>query len=188
LDWGGKIMSFNGQQVLPAVKKLKDFEKVLSTNYDYIVLLDIHIGQLHSLMQYAKMKNKKILLHADLIQGLKNDEYAAEFLCQAFKPAGLISTRGSILRIAKKKGILAIQRLFLLDTIALETSYKLAEKVKPDFIEVLPGVIPHLIKEVNEATGIPIIAGGLLRTEEEVEQVLQAGAIAVTTSRKNLWS
>jgi glycerol uptake operon antiterminator len=168
-------MSFNGQQVLPAVKKMKDFEKVLATNYDYIVLLDIHIGQLHSLMQYAKTSNKKILLHADLIQGLKNDEYAAEFLCQTFKPAGLISTRGSILRI-------------LLDTIALETSYKLVEKVKPDFIEVLPGVVPHLINEVNEATGIPIIAGGLLRTREEVDQVLTAGAIAVTTSRKNLWT
>ncbi|RBW69540.1 glycerol-3-phosphate responsive antiterminator [Bacillus taeanensis] len=180
-------MNFNGQKVLPAVKKMKDFEKILAADYQYIVLLDIHIGQLHSLMQHAKIHNKKIFLHADLIQGLKNDEYAAEFLCQTFKPFGLISTRGSVLRIAKKKGIVAIQRLFLLDTIALETSYKLVEKVRPDFIEVLPGVVPHLIKEVNEATDIPIIAGGLIRTKEEVEQVLQAGAVAVTTSRNNLW-
>lgn len=91
--------------------------------------------------------------------GFKNDEYAAEYLCQHIRPAGLISTRASVIQKAKQKGITAIQRIFLLDTHALEKSYLLLAKTQPDYIEVLPGVIPHIIAEVSVRTGIPIIAG-----------------------------
>ena len=182
-------MDFNGQKVIPAIKKMKDFDKVLKSDFEYLVMLEVHVAQLESITKYARSHCKKILLHADLIQGLKSDEYSAEFLCQRIKPEGLISTRGGVLKTAKKNGVLAIQRTFLLDTIALETSYKLAEKIRPDFIEVLPGIVlPHLIAKVNRDTGIPVIAGGLIHEKEEVEHVLAAGAKAVTTSREELWN
>ena len=180
-------MDFNGQTILPAVRNLKDIEEMVESEYTYIVLLNSHIGQLKSLVQLAKSKGKKILLHADLIQGLRNDEYAAQFLCQDIKPAGLISTRKNVVLTAKKHKLISMQRLFLLDSIALESSYKLLETTKPDFIEVLPGVMPHIIKEVYEKTGLPIVAGGLIREKREVEEALQAGATAVTTSRVELW-
>ncbi len=185
---GGVILDFNGQKVLPAIKQMKDFETVLNSEYEYMVMLDLHISQLAGIMKYARSKGKKLLLHADLIQGLKNDKYSAEFLCQCLKPAGLISTRGEVLQTAKKNNILAIQRLFLLDTIALETSYKLAKKIQPDFIEILPGVLPTFIKKVNEDTKIDIIAGGLIYEEQEITSAIDAGAKAVTTSRKELWN
>lgn len=44
-----------------------------------------------------------------------------------------------------------------------------------------------MIKEVSERTGIPILAGGLIRTPEDVEAALAAGATAVTTSNKQLF-
>lgn len=179
-------MDFNGQHILPAARDMKDLEELLESNYTYIVLLNSHVGQLKSIVKLAKSKRKKLLLHADLIQGLRNDEYAAQFLCQDVKPAGLISTRKSVVLTAKKHRLIAVQRLFLLDSIALESSYKLLEITKPDFIEVLPGVMPHIIKEVHEKTKISIIAGGLIREKQEVEDALSAGAIAVTTSRIEL--
>lgn len=179
---------FGKQKVLPAIKVMKDFEKVLlSDHIEFIVMLEVHVAQLENVMSLAKRHGKKILLHADLIQGLKNDEYSTEFLCQKIKPDGIISTRGIVLKTAKQKGILSIQRLFLLDTIAIDTSYKLADKVKPDFIEVLPGCVPHLIQKVSHETRIPIIAGGLITSDDEINNVLKAGAKAITTSRKELW-
>ncbi|MFB5266872.1 glycerol-3-phosphate responsive antiterminator [Paenibacillus enshidis] len=180
-------MAFYGQQILPAAKNMKQFESILESSYKYGVFLDTHVAQLRTLYQMARSKEKNMLLHADLVQGLKNDEYAAQYLCQEIKPFGIISTRASVITTAKKKGILAIQRLFMLDTIALEKSYTLVEKTQPDFIEVLPGVMPHMIVEVNERTGIPILAGGLIRSVEEVEMALAAGATAVTTSNKGLF-
>jgi glycerol uptake operon antiterminator len=180
-------MTFQHQPILPAVRKIKDLEKLLSSSYEYLVLLDSHIGQLKNIVDLASRHGKKLLLHIDLVVGLKNDEYAAEFVCQNIKPAGLISTRASVITKTKQNGLLAIQRLFLLDSSALEKSYTLLERTRPDYIEVMPGVMPHIIQEVHEATGIPIFAGGLIRSVDEVERALKAGATAVTTSRAELW-
>ncbi|HJV44345.1 MAG TPA: glycerol-3-phosphate responsive antiterminator [Bacillota bacterium] len=180
-------MSFHGQKILPAARNMKDFEKILVSSYEYGVFLDIHVAQLNSVFQMAHQKRKKMFIHADLVHGLKNDEYAAEYLCQTFQPFGILSTRGSVILKAKQNGVLAIQRIFLIDTNALEKSYALLEKTKPDYIEVLPGAIPHLIREVYEETGTPIFAGGLIRTVDDVERALQAGACAITTSQMKLW-
>ncbi|RED64860.1 glycerol-3-phosphate responsive antiterminator [Cohnella lupini] len=180
-------MLIKNQSVWPAVKTPKEMEAALSTPYAYLVLLGGHLGQLRNLVELAERHGKHVLLHADLVDGLKNDEYAAEYLCQHVRPAGLITTRSAVIQKTKQNKLIAIQRLFLIDTGALEKSYSLMEKMKPDFIEVLPGVIPHMIREVKERTGIPVIAGGLIRTEDDVKVALEAGATAVTTSKRELW-
>lgn len=180
-------MTFQGQRILPALRDLRHFEKMLGSKYKWIVLLEVHLSNLKNLIDIATECNKKVLVHADLIQGLKGDDYGAEFLCHVMKPAGIISTRTNMIVKAKAKGLVAIQRTFLLDTIALEKSYSLIEKTIPDFIEVLPGIIPEMIDEVRERTGIPIISGGLIRTPEQVETALTAGSIAVTTSNPEIW-
>ncbi|MCZ8522096.1 MULTISPECIES: glycerol-3-phosphate responsive antiterminator [Paenibacillus] len=180
-------MAFHGQKILPAAKTMKQFERMLDSSYEYGVFLDTHVGQLKSIYALARSHGKKMFLHADLIQGLKSDEYAAEYLCQDIKPYGLISTKTSVILKAKQKGIQAIQRIFLLDTIALEKSFTLLEKTKPDYIEVLPGGMPSIIAEVQQRSGIPIFAGGLIRTVDDVERALEAGATAVTTSNEALF-
>ncbi|WP_100371727.1 glycerol-3-phosphate responsive antiterminator [Bacillus sp. FJAT-45037] len=180
-------MNFNNQRVLPAIKRMKDFEKVMDSSVEYIVMLDLHIAQLGAVMSHIRKAEKKVILHADMIQGLRNDKYSTEFLCQQIRPAGLISTRGDVLRTAKKNKVMAIQRLFLLDTIALETSYKLVEQVEPDFIEILPGVIPQYIKKIRQDTNTDVITGGLIETEEDVNRAFEAGAKAITTTHEDLW-
>lgn len=180
-------MPFHGQTILPAVRRIKDYERLLGLPYEYIVLLDCHISQLKPLVDMARNAGKRALLHADLIEGLKNDEYAAEFLCQIVRPAGLISTRAAVIAKAKQNGLLSVQRMFLLDSNALEKSIRLVEKTKPDYVEVLPGLLPHMIREVMERTGTPVFAGGLIRSADEVERAVAAGAAAVTTSNTALW-
>ncbi|WP_028612497.1 glycerol-3-phosphate responsive antiterminator [Paenibacillus harenae] len=181
-------MSFANQRVLPAIKSMKELEKLLSLSFEYIVLLGGRVGLMKPMVDLANQHGKKVLLHADLIEGLKNDEYAAEFLCQQIRPAGLISTRTAVIQKTKQNGLISIQRIFLIDSGAMDKSIELAGKTKPDFIEVLPGIVPHLIAEVRERTGIPVISGGLIRTIGEVEEALRAGAAAITTSRQQLWA
>ena len=180
-------LSLLNQTVIPAIRKFKDFEKGIKSNHEYVVLLDVHLANLKSTINMVHKEGKKVFVHADMIQGLKSDEQGTEFLCQEFHPDGIISTRSNVLQTGKKKGVLVVQRLFLLDSMALSTSYRLAEKAQPDYIEVLPGVIPELIQEVHRHTGIPIIAGGLIRDKQNVIGALDAGATAVTTSNPELW-
>ncbi|MEK4399658.1 glycerol uptake operon antiterminator GlpP [Bacillus subtilis subsp. subtilis] len=181
------MMSFHNQPILPAIRNMKQFDEFLSSSFSYGVILDIHLGQLKGVIKEAQKHGKNMMVHVDLIQGIKHDEYGAEFICQDIKPAGIISTRSNVIAKAKQKKIYAIQRLFLLDTSAMEKSMEFIGKHKPDFIEVLPGIVPSLIQEIKEKTGIPIFAGGFIRTEEDVEQALKAGAVAVTTSNTKLW-
>ncbi|XRL86106.1 glycerol uptake operon antiterminator GlpP [Bacillus subtilis] len=181
------MMSFHNQPILPAIRNMKQFDEFLSSSFSYGVILDIHLGQLKGVIKEAQKHGKNMMVHVDLIQGIKHDEYGAEFICQDIKPAGIISTRSNVIAKAKQKKIYAIQRLFLLDTSAMEKSMEFIGKHKPDFIEVLPGIVPTLIQEIKEKTGIPIFAGGFIRTEEDVEQALKAGAVAVTMSNTKLW-
>lgn len=180
-------MHFENQPVIPAVRSVKDFEDLMHWQFPYLILLDSHIGQLHGLLQLARRHGKKVILHADLVQGLKNDEYGAQFLCQFIKPDGLISTHHTVVTTARKRGILAIQRIFLLDSHSLETSYRILQSSQPDYLEVLPGVLPDVIQEIRERTHLPILAGGFIRTIGDIETILQAGATAITTSSRELW-
>jgi len=174
--------------VLPAIRKLKNFEKALETDSEFIVFLETRIGQLKSLVAHAKRENKKALVHVDLIQGLKSDEYGMEYLIHEIKPDGVLSTRGNVISLAKKHRLLAIQRMFLLDRLALENNLKLIERFQPDCVEVLPGLMPSVIGTIYEQTNLPIIAGGLVSTGDDVKAALDAGAVAVSTSKTNLWN
>ena len=177
----------NNQTILPALRQLGDLRKILESSYETFVVLDIHISQLMHVRREAKKYGKRIFLHADLIHGLKTDDYGADFLCHDVRPDGIVSTRANVLKKAKKKDIIAIQRMFLLDSLALEKSYALVEQIQPDYIEVLPGIIPEMVAQVREKTGIPVISGGLIQTPEQIDRAIEAGAIAVTTSDKSLW-
>jgi glycerol uptake operon antiterminator len=182
------VEGFLRQKILPAIRNLKDFDELLSSDFERLVLLNIHIAQLKAVVNRAREHKKKIFVHVDLIDGLKSDEYATEYLAQEIRPEGIITTRNNVILTARKKGIISIQRLFLIDTMALENSLAQLERTKPDYVEVLPGVIPQMIREISQRIQIPIIAGGLIRTREDVERALQAGATSVTTSRKELWA
>ncbi|NEY73467.1 glycerol-3-phosphate responsive antiterminator [Bacillus mesophilus] len=166
---------------------MKDFEKVLKTDHEQIIYLETRLSQVEIIVRYARKHNKKVFMHADLIQGLKPDEYGLEYLIHNVKVDGLVSTRANVIEFAKKHKVISIQRLFALDSHALERNLKMSKKFQPDYIEVLPGILPNVIKEIHEETKIPVIAGGLIRTEEDIQQALNSGAFAVTTSDRALW-
>ncbi|TWT03714.1 glycerol-3-phosphate responsive antiterminator [Planomicrobium sp. CPCC 101079] len=173
--------------VLPVLRNMKEFERLLDSGHEYIIFLEIRLAQLKAFVKAAKKAKKKVILHVDLIQGLKTDAYGFEFLVQDIKPDGIVSTRSNVIALAKKNQLLTIQRLFLLDSQALEHNISLINQVRPDYIEILPGIIPSVIKEVHEKTGIPVIAGGLIRTEEDVQLAYDGGAVAISTSQPELW-
>ena len=106
--------------VLPVMRNLKEFERLLASSQETIIFLEVRLAQLKPLVAAAKKAGKKVILHADLIQGLKADAYGFEYLIREVKPDGIVSTRSSVIALAKKNKLTTIQRLFLLDSHALE--------------------------------------------------------------------
>lgn len=176
------------QTILPALRDMRDLETFVKGPFKIGVLLEVHVARLDAVFQLLSAHDKQVFVHLDLIQGLKADEYATEYICQTYRPYGVISTKGSVILKAKQKQVKTVQRLFLIDSSSLERSYRLIKRTEPDYIEVLPGLVPKYIQAVKRETGIPVFAGGLISSPEEVETALEAGATVVTTSDQRLWT
>jgi glycerol uptake operon antiterminator len=173
--------------IIAAVRDVKDLNAALSSNAQVIFLLTGDIMNISEIVQEVKKYGKIVFVHFDLIEGLGKDNKALEYLAEKVKPHGIISTRNNILIHTKQFNFFSIQRLFLLDSQALKTGLTTAKQIEPDSIEILPGIMPSVIKEISLEVRKPLIAGGLVRTKEEVINALKSGAIAVSTSEKSLW-
>ena len=101
---------------------------------------------------------------------------------------GIISTRGALIKRAKQIGLAAVQRGFMLDSRSLNSFEQQIAQSKPDFVEILPGLLPKVIASLKERIDIPIIAGGFIHEKEDVIAALQAGALAVSASSPKIWS
>jgi glycerol uptake operon antiterminator len=65
---------------------------------------------------------------------------------------------------------------------------KSIKSIRPDMIEIMPGVMPNVIRRINSQLQIPVIAGGLIDSEQDVKDALSAGAVGISTSKKTLWT
>ena len=174
--------------IVAAVKGFTELEKALNSDCQVIFLLSGTLLNIEELVRRVHERNKICFVHIDLIEGLSNREIAVDCIAKMSRPDGIISTRAPFIRRAQQLGLLAIQRVFLLDSMSLQNILSQMDTLRPDYIEVLPGVIPSVIQEITEKTTIPLIAGGLIRSKQDVYQALQAGALAVSTSCQAVWN
>lgn len=167
---------------------MRSFEKFLESPFETGIILEIHLSLIKHVMALAQEYQKKIMFHMDFISGIQTNESGTEYICQEFRPDGLISTKATVIQKAKQNGVPAIQRIFLIDSHGVKKSLALINKVRPNYVEVLPGIVPQMIRILKNEITVPLFAGGLIRSPEDVEKALQAGATAITTSDKKLWA
>jgi len=65
---------------------------------------------------------------------------------------------------------------------------KIAQTVKPDLIEVMPGVMPGVIGRITRQVSIPVIAGGLIDSKQDIIEILKSGALGASTGKAELWN
>lgn len=157
-------------------------------NIEVVFLLSSSILTIRDRVEDLKGRNKRVFIHVDLIDGLGRDSAAISYIGNVIKPDGIISTRNSLLRYGKDNGLVTVQRLFLIDSLSFETGIKTIRSYRPDFVEVMPGIIPSAIEKLSKRIEQPIIAGGMLNTKQEIIQALNAGAAAISTTNKRLWA
>ncbi|MGI5900302.1 MAG: glycerol-3-phosphate responsive antiterminator [Christensenellales bacterium] len=181
------MIGFYGSRVIAAVKDEESMEAAARSELPAVFLLGGDIMGLERQVAFLRERGKKVFLHADLAEGIASDLKGIRFIAKRIMPDGLISTRSSLLKHARNEGLLTIQRLFLVDSSSLETGKRMTETSKPDFLEVLPGLVPKAITHLYKSMDVPIIAGGMITQAQDMVQAVRAGAIAVSTSSKNLW-
>lgn len=163
----------------------KNWSTAMASSAEIIFLFKASIMTLNDRVAEAHSKNKKLLVHADLIDGISKDKAGLEYL-KTLGVDGIISTRNQLIHFAKEIGLFTVQRLFIIDSMSVKTIQDSVDFAKPDIIELMPAFVSKVIKNFT-AGDIPVIAGGLISTKEEVLQVLEYGVISVSTSESTLW-
>ena len=143
------------------------------------------------ILERIKAAGKKAMVHIDLIAGLSAKEISVEFIARQTRADGIITTKPALVRRAKELGIFAVLRFFVIDSLALKNIENLEMQCgtsRPNFIEVLPGVMPKVLGRIAKVSRIPMIAGGLITEKEDVIAALSAGAIAVSSTNQDVWN
>ena len=173
--------------IIAAVKNDSDLEEALRSECSIIFLLYGNLVTIEDLVQKVRRQKKLAIVHMDLIDGFSSREIAVDGLVKLCRPDGIISTRAAQIRRGRQLGLLTVQRAFILDSLSLESLGSQLEAGHPDFVEILPGIMPRIIREITAKISVPLIAGGLIQYKQEVLQAIDAGAVAVSTTCRDVW-
>ena len=179
---------FREHPVIASIRNDADLDYALNTKAAALFILYGDIFNLPRIMKECKNRNKLVFLHMDLIRGIGRDKEGIIYLAKKELCNGIVTTKSNLINIAKKERLIAVQRLFLLDSAALKTGEQLLKNNQPDAVEILPGIAaPYFIEHIYKDLLCPVIAGGLISDQSEIEKLLQRGVLAVSTSKKELW-
>ncbi|MGL4913610.1 MAG: glycerol-3-phosphate responsive antiterminator [Romboutsia sp.] len=174
--------------IIGAIKNDCEIEEVAKSDCDIVFLLNGDILTLKNKIDFLHKHNKKVFIHLDMISGISSSPVIVDYIKREFELDGIITTKTNIVKRALELDLKVIQRFFFIDSISVENAIESLRKVKPQAIEIMPGIIPKLIKRINKVyPNIPIICGGLIDEKEEIITVLSVGAMAVSTTDKNMW-
>lgn len=173
--------------IIAGVKDIEKFDDALNSPCEIIFLLCGSIFDIKETVRRAKEKNKTIFIHVDLLDGFSKDAVALKYIYEQVKPDGIISTKNSQLKAAKALGFMTVQRIFIIDSLSIETAIKASQMINPDAIEIMPGIMPKITKKLSDVLDVPVIVGGLVSEKEEIDKAISSGALGVSTSSKELW-
>ena len=174
--------------VIAAVKDDKGLETCCTSEEIRVVfILYGDICNIKDIVAKVHESGKIAMVHVDLITGLSSREIAVDFIKNETEADGIISTKPTLIKRAKELSLYTILRIFIIDSMTFENINYQVVSGRPDMVEILPGLMPKVIKKVCKMVKIPVISGGLIREKEDVVEALAAGAISVSSTNPNVW-
>lgn len=173
--------------VIAAVKNPEQLKLAVNSEAQIIFVLFGDIMNIKQISDIVVSKNKIGIIHIDLVEGLlANKEVVIKYIKEETKFTGIISTKPQVVKLARRYDLIGVQRVFVFDTLSL-SNVKNHIISECDAVEVLPGVIPKVLKIITKYSNKPVVAGGLIETKEEVMQALSSGVTCVSTTKKEIW-
>jgi glycerol uptake operon antiterminator len=172
--------------VILAVKSMDGLEQNLAKSGRIMFVLFGDILNIPGIVAKIKDQEKIALVHIDLIDGLASRDIVVDFIAENTRADGILSTKANLLKHAKSRGLLTVQRFFVLDSLSLVSIEKQFPLDHADAVEILPGGMPKVIRRIVRMINKPVIAGGLVVDKEDVQRALEAGAVSVSSSNSAL--
>ena len=178
------LQSLESNPIIAAVQS-EYFDAALSSPAEIIFHLSADLMSIPDIVAKAHAHQKLIFIHIDLAEGVGKDRMGVHYISKCGAD-GIISTKAQLIRYAKEKNLVAVQRFFALDSKGMESIGDMLKSSNPHLMEIMPGVIGKAICRFSSGS-VPVIAGGLIQTKSEVMDALKCGATAVSTGKSDLW-
>ena len=178
----------NRLECFPIIAAIRDnrWRQALASPAEILFYLEANILTVRDRIRQAHEAEKFVFVHLDLAEGIGKDRSGLQFLRECGVD-GIISTRTNIIKTAREQGLFTVQRFFIVDSHSISTTLEALKASKADMLEIMPGILPRVIRTLRERIEVPIIAGGLIETEADIRDAVENGASAVSTSRRELW-
>lgn len=174
--------------IIAAVKAPEYLDAALASDCGVIFLLCGDVCTISPLVARAKEAGKWVFVHMDRVSGLSARPAAVDFIAAHTAADGIISTQPQLIKHAASCGLLTVLRFFVLDSMALDNLQKQLSTCDPGAIEIMPGLMPRVIRNFCRRARRSVIAGGLIEEKEDVIAALSAGAVSVSTTKCALWA
>ena len=175
------------QKIIPVIENRMEFLRALDApQITTIVLRHCNLLDLRPLLDHAFEREVAVYVNVDHIDGIHPDNAGLRFLAHQLHIAGIVSSNPRILTLGKSFELETIQRLFAVDSTGLETALESIDSHHVDLLDISPAlVIPYVVS--HTVLPLPFIGSGLISTLQQVQSVLRAGALRVTTARSELY-
>lgn len=173
-------------RIFAAVRSRVELECAIKSKAEVIFMLSPNIADIKGQAEDVHKAGKKIFIHLDLAEGIGKDEHGIIFAKEQGID-GIISTRTNIIKLAKKAGLFTVQRFFLVDSHSVDTTVETVKSSKADMIEIMPGTLSKVIQRLKKELDMPIVAGGLIESWEEIYEAISCGAAAISVGRREFW-
>ncbi len=171
--------------IIAAIRENR-WQQALHAPPEVLFYLESNLLTVQQRIRQAHEAGKIIFIHLDLAEGIGRDRTGLTYLAQCGAD-GIISTKSQLIRQARDLGLLTVQRFFALDSQGMDSVQEVLKNTSPHFMELMPGVLPKVIKRFS-AGPTPVIAGGLIETKAEITAALGSGATAISTGCPALWT
>jgi glycerol uptake operon antiterminator len=173
--------------IAAALKTPESVQEALASDARLLFVLKGDGFHLAPLVKQAHQLAKGVIVHIDLVDGIGKDHAGVVYL-RRLGVDGIITSRSQLVTASRSEGLVTIQRLLLLDDSALDNGLRTILRAAPDIVEVLPGILfPQFADTLQRAIKHPLIAGGFIRTPQDVARIRSAGAMLCSSSTKTLW-
>lgn len=175
--------------IIPSIRRIKELEYSLKLSNEYILLSDVHIGNLKGLVDLCHKANKYAAVNMDLISGLALDKVGISLLKNLYKVDIVIGSNVSKINMAKSMGMKVIHRVILMDSKSLDSAFKSIESSKADAIEVIPSYYGiKFAEDIKQIRDVPLILGGFIDDADIIKTAYSKGFWGVTVSDKEMWN
>lgn len=174
--------------VIPSVRNIRYLNQALRNKEEWLLLSNIHIGNLKSVTDHCHKEGKKVMVNHELVGGLGSDRTACQMLKNYYQVDAVMGSSNRMLAMMSKEGLPTIRRIALIDSLAVDQVFATLSETHCNMIELRPAyyAIRNLERFQSEHPGC-YVAAGFVDTEEMLQKIKKAGFSGAMTSCVRLW-